>query len=320
MAYNGYRRRASYEEIGRNSRSPFEEDNMDVNSNCARIFTNRAKFVFFIMAIFTSAVVMSLALSMVWIPVRKDVEPSATVAGLQCYKCGDDGKCQNNATESLITCANEEMTCMLKSQHEEQYVIDVKDCYNAPDHLKMVGCLKITSDMPGGEDEHICLCDKDGCNEKMCPRERCDCAFADPNNCIHVDDSAPPISCRHCEGEDCRDGKNGELKECTQGESACIYVNAQVKNNTIISRACFYEADGARIRGCVQVEEGDDFTGEVCYCDTDDCNQQTCDHRDCDCAYSNPKDCIHHYKPTGTSLKSPNVTSSTSTKSPVPAT
>ena len=39
---------------------------------------------------------------------------------------------------------------MLKSQHEEQYVIDVKDCYNAPDHLKMVGCLKITSDMPGG--------------------------------------------------------------------------------------------------------------------------------------------------------------------------
>ena len=52
-----------------------------------------------------------------------------------------------------------------------------------------------------------------------------------------------------------------------------------VKNNTIISRACFYEADGARIRGCVQVEEGDDFTGEICYCDTDDCNQQTCDHR-----------------------------------------
>ena len=50
----------------------------------------------------------------------------------------------------FAACANEEMTCMLKSQHEEQYVIDVKDCYNAPDHLKMVGCLKITSDMPGG--------------------------------------------------------------------------------------------------------------------------------------------------------------------------
>ena len=55
---------------------PWNLKNQDVNSNCARIFTDKTKFVFFIMAIFTSAVVMSLALSMVWIPVRKDGEPS----------------------------------------------------------------------------------------------------------------------------------------------------------------------------------------------------------------------------------------------------
>jgi len=187
---------------------------------------------------------------------------------------------------------------MLKSEREEQFTYDVKGCYNAPEHLKMVGCLKISSDMPGGEDDHICVCDKEGCNEKMCPIERCDCAFADPNDCIHVDDSAPPISCRHCEGDACLDGKNGELKECTQGESSCIYVNAKVNNATIISRACYYETTGSRLRGCLQVEEGDSFNGQLCYCDTDDCNVQTCDHRFCDCPYSDPTTCIQHYQPT----------------------
>jgi len=223
---------------------------------------------------------------------------STIVTGLSCIKCGDDGKCQNNATEILTVCGNEEMTCMLKSESDDDgHTYDVKDCYNAPEHLKMVGCLKISSDMPGGENEHICLCAKDGCNEKMCPKERCDCAFADPDNCIHIDPSATPISCRHCEGEDCRDGKNGEYKPCTSGESSCIYVNAKVANNTIISRACFYEETGARLRGCVEVEEGDSFKGEICYCDTDDCNQQTCDNRFCDCAYSDPNKCIQRYNP-----------------------
>ena len=37
---------------------------------------------------------------------------------------------------------------------------------------------------------------------------------------------APPISCRHCEGDACLDGKTGELKVCTAGESSCLYMNA----------------------------------------------------------------------------------------------
>jgi len=251
---------------------------------------------------------------MVWKPSTSNDEPSAIGdPALKCYKCGDDGKCfkdGKNVTATLIECTNNEETCMLKSEREEQYTFDVKDCYNAPEHLKMVGCIRVTSDMPGGEDDHMCMCDKEGCNEKMCDKERCDCVFADPNNCIHVDDSAPPISCRHCEGDKCLDGKNGELKECTQGESSCMYVNANVKNNTVISRACYYEATGARLRGCLQVEEGNSFNGEVCYCDTDDCNVQTCDHRFCDCPYSDPTTCIQHYQPDGTST-------SVSTKSPI---
>ena len=105
--------------------------------------------------------------------------------------------------------------------------------------------------------------------------------------------SAPPISCRHCEGDDCIDGKKGELKPCTAGESSCIFMNAKgtkvyfclfiflfsnfsticftVNNKTIISRSCFYEANGARLQGCVQTEAGDSFSGEICYCNTDDC-------------------------------------------------
>ena len=105
--------------------------------------------------------------------------------------------------------------------------------------------------------------------------------------------SAPPISCRHCEGDDCIDGKKGELKPCTAGESSCIFMNAKgtkfysclfiflfsnfsticftVNNQTIISRSCFYEANGARLQGCVQTEAGDSFSGEICYCNTDDC-------------------------------------------------
>jgi len=318
MAFGGFRTRGGYEEIGNN---PFEENWLRewewISYEClAPIFKNKTKFVKFVLAIFSFAIFWCLVLSMVWKPSKGYSEKPEKLAGLKCYKCGEDGKCQNNATETLIECANEEMTCMLKSEIEEQFRYDVKDCYNAPEHLKMVGCLKISSDMPGGEDEHICLCDKDGCNEKMCPKERCDCAFADPNNCIHVDESAPPISCRHCEGDACLDGKNGELKECTQGESTCMYVNAKVKNNTVISRACFYEATGARLRGCVEVEEGSSFSGQVCYCDTDDCNVQTCDHRFCDCLYSDPTTCQEHHQPTGI----PNSSSVLTESSVAPAT
>ena len=39
----------------------------------------------------------------------------------------------------------------------------------------------------------------------------------------------------------------------------------------MISRSCYYEVTGARLQGCVQVEEGDSFSGELCYCNTDDC-------------------------------------------------
>jgi len=304
MAFGGTQRRTGYAEIGGN---PFEEDHRDEDGNprgCAAflIFESKTTFAFVIVAWFLLAVAMCLGLSMVCYSSNENIEPSAIVTGLSCIKCGDDGKCRNNATETLTVCPNEEMTCMLKSESDDDgHTYDVKDCYTALEHLKMVGCLKISSDMPGGENEHICLCAKDGCNEKMCPKERCDCAFADPDNCIHIDPSATPISCRHCEGEDCRDGKNGEYKPCTRGESSCMYVNAQVANNNIISRACYYEETGARVRGCVEVEEGDSFKGEICYCDTDDCNQQTCDNRFCDCPYSDPNNCIKHYEPNGTS-------------------
>ena len=44
-----------------------------------------------------------------------------------------------------------------------------------------------------------------------------------------------------------------------------------VNNKTMISRSCYYEVTGARLQGCVQVEEGDSFSGELCYCNTDDC-------------------------------------------------
>ena len=113
------------------------------------------------------------------------------------------------------------------------------------------------------------------------------------NFCNKIPFPAPPISCRHCEGDDCIDGKKGELKPCTAGESSCIFMNAKgtkfysclfiflfsnfsticskVNNQTIISRSCFYEANGARLQGCVQTEAGDSFSGEICYCNTDDC-------------------------------------------------
>jgi len=226
----------------------------------------------------------------------KHIDPPST-SGLKCIQCGEDGKCQNNATETLVDCAENELTCLLTSYHEEQFIYQMKKCYDTGEHLKYVGCLKITSDMPGGEDEHMCLCDTEGCNKEKCPTERCDCGFADPDNCISVDPDAPPISCRHCEGDACADGKTGELKPCTSGESSCLYVNAKVNNKTMISRSCYYEVTGARLQGCVQVEEGDSFSGELCYCNTDDCNVETCDHRFCDCPYSDPNTCIHHYQP-----------------------
>jgi len=132
---------------------------------------------------------------------------------------------------------------------------------------------------------------------KKCAQQNGVIAFADPDNCVSVDPDAPPISCRHCEGDGCIDGNNGELKPCIGGESSCIYVNAKVANKTVISRSCFFEATGTRLRGCVQVEEGTSFSGEMCYCDTDDCNVQTCDTRFCDCPYSDPMTCIQQFPP-----------------------
>merc|ERR1711971_1396076 len=217
--------------------------------------------------------------------------------GLKCIRCGEDGKCENNATETLVECAENELTCMLTSKHDEQFIDHVKNCYSTGQNLKYVGCLKITADLPGGEDELMCLCDSEGCNEKGCDTAMCDCPFADPDHCIKVDPDAPPISCRHCEGDECIDGKKGELKPCTAGESSCIFMNAKVNNQTIISRSCFYEANGARLQGCVQTEAGNSFSGEICYCNTDDCNVQTCDHRFCDCPYSDPNECIKTIDP-----------------------
>ena len=71
-------------------------------------------------------------------------------SGLKCIQCGEDGKCQNNATETLVDCAENELTCLLTSYHEEQFIYQMKKCYDTGEHLKYVGCLKITSDMPGG--------------------------------------------------------------------------------------------------------------------------------------------------------------------------
>ena len=37
------------------------------------------------------------------------------------------------------------------------------------------------------EDEQMCLCDQNGCNEHHCDTKMCDCPFADPDHCIKVD-------------------------------------------------------------------------------------------------------------------------------------
>ena len=66
----------------------------------------------------------------------------------------------------------------------------------------------------------------------------------------------------------------------------------------IIKTSMIY-LSGAKLRGCVQVKEGDQVTGDFCYCDSDDCNVQTCDPKDCDCPYSDPNDCDQHLKPDG---------------------
>ena len=39
---------------------------------------------------------------------------------------------------------------MLTAEHEEQFIYEVKNCYSTGQDLKYVGCLKITSEMPGG--------------------------------------------------------------------------------------------------------------------------------------------------------------------------
>ena len=39
---------------------------------------------------------------------------------------------------------------MLTSEHEEQFIYEVKNCYSTGQNLKYVGCLKITSELPGG--------------------------------------------------------------------------------------------------------------------------------------------------------------------------
>lgn len=70
--------------------------------------------------------------------------------GLKCIRCGEDGKCENNATETLVECAENELTCMLTSKHDEQFIDHVKNCYSTGQNLKYVGCLKITADLPGG--------------------------------------------------------------------------------------------------------------------------------------------------------------------------
>ena len=69
---------------------------------------------------------------------------------MSCIRCGEDGKCKNGTTETLVECAENELTCMLTSEHEEQFIYEVKNCYSTGQNLKYVGCLKITSDMPGG--------------------------------------------------------------------------------------------------------------------------------------------------------------------------
>ena len=69
---------------------------------------------------------------------------------MSCIRCGEDGKCKNNATETLVECAENELTCMLTSEHEEQFIYEVKNCYSTGQNLKYVGCLKITADLPGG--------------------------------------------------------------------------------------------------------------------------------------------------------------------------
>jgi len=264
--------------------------------SCFRGLSLIWKTVVIVILAFLISIGLSLCLSMVWSPPVSHIDyPPADK--LSCIRCGEDGKCKNNATETLVECAENELTCMLTSEHEEQFIYEVKNCYSTGQDLRYVGCLKITSDMPGGEDEQMCLCDQNGCNEHHCDTKMCDCPFADPDHCIKVDPDAPPISCRHCEGDACLDGKTGELKVCTAGESSCLYMNANVNNKTIISRSCFYEANGARLQGCVQLEDGDSFSGEFCYCNTDDCNVQTCDHRFCDCPYSDPNECIKTIDP-----------------------
>lgn len=315
--------RNGYEEI-ESTPTPMPTAGRITFVSCFRGLSLIWKTVFIIILVFLLSIGLSLCLSMVWSPPVSHID-YRPANGLKCIRCGLDGKCENNATETLVECAENELTCMLTSKHDEQFIDHMKNCYSTGQNLKYVGCLKITADLPGGEDELMCLCDTEGCNEKGCDTNMCDCSFADQDNCIKVDPDAPPISCRHCEGDDCIDGKKGELKPCTAGESSCIFMNAKVNNKTIISRSCFYEANGARLQGCVQTEAGDSFSGEICYCNTDDCNVQTCDHRFCDCPYSDPNECIKTIDPDGTTIASsifstPAIPAPASPAPPIPVT
>lgn len=76
---------------------------------------------------------------------------------LKCHTCGTDGVCRNGTEEKSIPCGDHELSCMLGSKVEEQYRWDVKGCFSgaawnvtASADMKFSGCVKVTSDMPGG--------------------------------------------------------------------------------------------------------------------------------------------------------------------------
>lgn len=77
---------------------------------------------------------------------------------MNCTKCGDDGICRDGVEEKSISCQEHELSCMYSLFVEEAARIPVKNCFpgftsntsGVVGHEKFQGCIKITSDMPGG--------------------------------------------------------------------------------------------------------------------------------------------------------------------------
>ena len=79
-----------------------------------------------------------------------------SVFAIKCYRCGEDGLCINGTEEKLVDCKNgdyEFSSCQISKSLVGDVKVDIKDCFkldgDAP-HLEYAGCLKITSDIPGG--------------------------------------------------------------------------------------------------------------------------------------------------------------------------